>query len=181
MKQGRVNSERQAVRTIVRVIDSFSEWTGKIGRWFVLALVLVVAYGVFMRYVFSAPNIWAYEIAIMLGSCVYVFGLSYAHRYDAHVRVDIIYARLPPRWRGIIDVAGSLLLFFPIMILVTYVSATWAWDAWVLGERLAFTGWYPPAGPLRTALAIGFFIFALQGVAQFTRALHLLRWGKPYD
>lgn len=169
------------MRTIVRVIDSISEWTGKTARWLAVALVLVVTYGVIKRYVFNAPELWPYEVSIMLGSAVYILGLSYTHRYDRHVRVDVIYAHLPPRWRGIIDVAGSLLLFFPILILVTYASATWAWDAWVIDERMAETGWYPPAAPLRTVVALGFLFLTLQGIAQFLRALHLLRRSKPYD
>jgi len=169
------------MRTVVRIIDSISEWTGKTGRWLAVALVLVVTYGVVKRYVFNAPELWPYEVAIMLGSAVYILGLSYTHRYNAHVRVDVIYSHLSPKLRGLIDVLGSLLLFLPIMILVTYASATWAWDAWVIDERMAETGWYPPAAPLRTIVALGFFILALQGVAQFVRALHLLRRNKPYD
>ena len=146
-----------------------------------VALVLVVAYGVIKRYVFNAPELWPYEVAIMLGSAVYILGLCYTHRYDRHVRVDVIYAHLPPRWRGLIDVLGSLLMFFPILILITYVSANWAWGAWATDERMAETGWYPPAAPLRTLVAIGFLFFTLQGVAQLVRALHLLRRSKPYD
>jgi len=169
------------MRTVIRVIDSISEWVGKTARWFVVALVLVVTYGVIKRYVFNAPELWPYEVAIMLGAAVWILGLSYVHRYDGHVRVDVIYCRLSPRLRGIIDVIGSILSFFPIFILVVYVSANWAWDAWVTDERMAETGWYPPAAPLRTVVMLGFLFFALQGVSQFVRALHLLRRSKPYD
>lgn len=169
------------MRTVIRVIDSISEWVGKTARWFVVALVLVVTYGIIKRHVFNAPELWPYEVAIMLGAAVWILGLSYVHRYDGHVRVDVIYSRLSPRLRGIIDVIGSILSFFPIFILVVYVSANWAWDAWVTDERMAETGWYPPAAPLRTVVMLGFLFFALQGVPQFVRALHLLRRSKPYD
>jgi len=169
------------MRTVIRVIDSISEWVGKTARWFVVALVLLETYGVIRRYVFNAPELWPYEVAIMLGAAVWILGLSYVHRYDGHVRVDVIYSRLSPRLRGIIDVIGSILSFFPIFILVLYVSANWAWDAWITDERMAETGWYPPSAPLRTVVMLGFLFFALQGVAQFVRALHLLRRSKPYD
>ena len=169
------------MRTVVRVIDSVSEWTGKVARWFALVLVLVVSYGVITRFVFNAPELWPYEVAIMLGAAIWVLGLSYVHRYDGHVRVDVIYAHLSPRTKGIIDVVGSLLSFFPILILIVYVSANWAWDAWITDERMAETGWYPPAAPLRTMVMLGLLFFALQGVAQFVRAVRLLRRSKPYD
>jgi len=169
------------MRTVVHVIDSISEWVGGAGRWLAVALVLTVTYGVILRYVFSKPNIWPYEIAIMLGSSLFILGLSYTYRYDRHIRVDVIYGQLAPRWRGLIDVVGSLILFFPIMILVSYVSVTWAWDAWVTGERMMETGWYPPAAPLRTVVSLGLIAFTLQGVAQFIRAIHRLRRNEPYD
>ena len=169
------------MRRIVSVIDSISEQIGGWGRWLAVALVLVVTYGVIMRYIFSKPNLWPYEVAIMLGSSLYILGLSYTYRYDRHIRVDIIYSHLAPRWKGFIDVIGSLILFFPIMILVSYVSVVWTIDAWVSGERMMETGWYPPAGPLRTVVAIGFIAFTLQGIAQFIRGIHCLRRNETYD
>ena len=107
------------MRTVVQVIDSISEWVGRVGCWLAVVLVLIVTYGVILRYVFSEPNIWPYEVAIMLGSSIFVLGLSYVHRYDKHVRVDIFYSHMSPRGKGIIDVVGSLVFFFPVMILVS--------------------------------------------------------------
>jgi TRAP-type mannitol/chloroaromatic compound transport system permease small subunit len=46
---------------------------------------------------------------------------------------------------------------------------------------MPITGWYPPAGPLRTIVLLGLALFALQGFAQFIRDLYLLIRGKPYD
>jgi len=169
------------MRTVVRVFDVISEWAGKTGRVLAYALVLIVTYGVILRYIFSQPNIWAYEVAIMLGSSLYILGLSFTYRYDRHIRVDVIYAHLAPRWRGLIDVVGSIILFFPIMILVSSCSVAWAWDAWVTGERMMETGWYPPAAPLRTLVALGFIALTLQGVAQFIRAIHRLKRNELYD
>ena len=169
------------MRTVVRLFDSISEWAGKVGCGLAFALVLVVTYGVILRYVFRQPNLWAYEVAIMVGSSLYILGLSFTYRYDRHIRVDVIYSHLVPRWKGLIDVVGSMILFFPIMIMVSSCSVAWAWDAWVTGERMMETGWYPPAAPLRTLVALGFIALTLQGVAQFIRAIHRLKRNEPYD
>ena len=169
------------MRTVVRVIDSISEWTGKAARWFGVVLVVQVAYEVTMRYVFNAPSLWGYELGIMLGASLYVLAFAYTHRHRAHVRVDVFYVHLPPRSRAIIDVLGDLLAFFPLIILLVICSWDWAWYAWSTGERMPITGWYPPAGPLRTMVMLGFGLLALQGVAQFVRDLYLLIRNKPYD
>jgi len=169
------------MRTFVRTIDSISEWTAKIGRWFGVALVVLVTYEVVMRYVFTAPSLWGYEVHVMLGASLYILAFCYTHRHRAHVRVDMIYAHLPNRGRAIIDVLGTLFLFFPFIFLLTYIAWDWMWYAWATDEKMPITGWYPPAGPLRTIVMIGLGLFALQGMAQFVRDVYLLIRNKPYD
>jgi TRAP-type mannitol/chloroaromatic compound transport system permease small subunit len=169
------------MRAVVRTIDSISEWTGKTGRWFGVALVVVVTYEVVMRYIFTAPSLWAYEVSVILGATLYILAFSYTHKHRAHVRVDMIYAHLPNRGKATIDVLGYLLLFSPFIILLVINAWDWAFYAWATDEKMPITGWYPPAGPLRTIVLLGLALFALQGFAQFIRDLYLLIRGKPYD
>lgn len=169
------------MRAILRVIDSVSDWTGRSARWLTAVLVLVISYDVAMRYLFDAPTMWAYETAIMLGATVYAFAWSYVHRHRSHVRVDVLYLRLPPRGRAVIDVMGNLFLFFPLIFVLINISIIWAWRAWVINEKSVETYWYPPVAPVRTLVALGLVLFALQGLAQFIRDFYLLVRNKPYD
>lgn len=169
------------MRTILRFIDSVSDWTGRSARWLCAVLVVVMTYEVTMRHVFGAPTMWAYETSIMLGAAIYALAWSYTHRHHSHVRVDVFYTHLSPRGKASIDVIGTLLLFFPLMILFVGASVAWAWKAWAINEKMVETYWYPPAAPLRTVVAIGICLFAIQGVAQFIRDLYLLIRNKAYD
>ncbi|MCL0105094.1 TRAP transporter small permease subunit [Dehalococcoidia bacterium] len=169
------------MRTILQVIDSISEWMGRTGRWFAVALVATMTFEVTSRYIFGRPNLWVHESVMMLGASLYALAYGYVQRHDAHIRADLFYARLSPRRRAIIDVAGWLLIFFPLIILLIDTSIFWAVRAWRTGEVMPFTGWYPPVAPLRTVVALGFCVLALQGVAQLIRDLHLLIRNKPYD
>jgi len=169
------------MRRALRIIDDISEWTGKTGQWFSVFLVLVVTYEVMMRYVFRAPSLWPYDTSAMLGTTLYVLAFAYALRHGAHVRVDVVYAHLPPRGRAIIDVLGDLLIFFPLIFLITGASISWMLRSWSAGEKIHVTGWDPIAGPIRTVVVIGFCVLALQGVAQFVRDLYFLIKGKAYD
>lgn len=169
------------MRTVVRTIDSLSEWAAKIGRWFGVALVVLVTAEVTMRYLFNKPTLWGYELHVMLAASLYILAFAYTHLHKAHVRVDMIYAHLPNRARAFIDVFGTLFLFFPFIFLLVYNAWDWAFYAWESSEKMPITGWYPPAGPLRTMVMLGLALFALQGVAQFIRDLYLLVRNKPYD
>ena len=167
------------MRTILRVIDSVSEWTGKIARWFWVVVVLVMTYEVIMRYAFTAPTMWAYETSMMIGATTYALAFAYTHRHRAHVRVDVLYTHLSPRGKAIIDVSGFLLFFFPFLSMLIYASVTGLWFSWSIGERLIESYWYPPAYPIRTVMFVGASLFFLQGAAQFTRDFYLLIRNKP--
>lgn len=169
------------MKKVLRIIDSISDQTGRVIRWFCYALILVVVYDVTMRYVFNAPTMWAYETAIMIGGSIYVLSFAYTLRHRGHIRIDIFYARLSLRGKAIIDVLGTFFLFFPLLALVAIASYTWMWKAWVTGERSFETYWYPPLAPFRTVILIGYCLLAFQAVTQFIRDLYVLLRNRPYD
>ena len=169
------------MKSIVRLINSISEYTGKIACWACVILFLAMVYEVGARYIFDAPTIWAYETAMMLGATIAVLAWPYTHRHHGHVRVDVIYTHLPPRGKAIIDVVCFLLLFCPLLFVLIYAAGARMWLAWLRGEVMAEGYWYPPAGPVRTVIVLGLSLFTLQGVAHFLRDLHFLIRNKDYD
>jgi TRAP-type mannitol/chloroaromatic compound transport system permease small subunit len=166
------------MRTLVRVIDSISEYTGMIVRWACLALVLVLCYEVTARYVFDAPTSWVGDTSSMIGGTIAAMGWSYTHRHGGHVRVDVFYNHLSPRGQAILDITLSLLFFFPLILALAYISWNMMWLAWEMGEVLVRSNWFPPTGPIRTVVVLGLSLFALQGVAQFIRDLYRLMGDK---
>jgi len=169
------------MRKILRVIDSISEWTAKAISWFCVVLIIVLVYDVVERYVFGGATVWAYETAVMLGATIYIMGWSYVHRMREHIRVDVFYVRLSPRGQVIIDIVGTLLFLLPLLVVMIDTSIFYMVRSWKIGEVLAETFWYPPAGPFRTMVVVGLSLFTLQIVAHFIRDLHLLVRNKPYD
>jgi len=169
------------MRKALRIVDSISEWAGKTTQWLSISLVILVTYEVIMRYVFNKPSLWPFDMACMMGLTLYVLAFAYVLRHKAHVRVDVFYTHLPSRGKAIIDILGALILFFPLVILLTKSSYTWMLNSWAKGETVFLTGWEPPAGPVRTVVAVGFSILALQGLAQFIRDIYLLIKGRAYD
>jgi len=167
------------MRTIVRVIDSISEYTGQTVLWLCVALVLVLAYETTVRYVFNAPTQWVMETGEMIGGTIIVMGWSYTHRHHGHIRVDVFYSHLSPRGKAIIDVTCSLLFLFPLLAILLYTSTSWMLFAWKMGEKLVETSFLPPAGPIRTVIVLGLLLFAFQSVAHFIRDLYLLIRNKP--
>ncbi len=77
------------MRKTVQICEAISEWTGHIVMWFGLALVLLLTWEVFMRYVLQSPTIYSYEYSTMLGVAIGAGGMGFAHKYHGHVRVDV--------------------------------------------------------------------------------------------
>ena len=169
------------MRTTLRVIDSISEWTGRLISPFCVALVVVLCYEVTVRYAFNAPTMWANELSMLMGGTIVAMGLAYTHRYDRHVRIDVLYGHLSPRGKALTDIILALIFFFPFLIVLTITAVEWMQFAWKMKEVSIFSHWYPPAGPSRTMVVVGFSLFTLQGAARFIRDLYLLIRNKPYD
>ena len=169
------------MRTLLRIIDAISDYTGRAMHWFCAVLIMVLTLEVTLRYVFNAPTMWAHQLSMILTGALIAMGWAYVHRHHGHVRVDVIYTRFAPRKRAIIDVTGYLILFFPLLFALTFDAWKEMWYSWEAHEVMTETYWFPPVGPSRTIVFIGLSLLLLQGVANFIRHLHLLVRSKPYD
>lgn len=166
------------MKKIVGAIDSASEWLGVASRVLVVALFLVGVLEVTLRYVFIRPTMWGHETFIMIAAASYVLSWACVHKHDAHIRKDIIYAKLSAKGKALTDMVCALLFFVPVIGALLYTSADWMLFAWETSERSELTFWFPPLAPLRTIIFIGMLMFALQGVAQFIRDFMMFTKGK---
>jgi len=169
------------MRTLLKIIDAISEYTGQTVLWLAVALVLVLAFETTARYAFGRPTVWVYETSYMIGATMVVLGWSYVHKHHGHIRVDVFYTRLSPRGRAIIDVVCSLVFLFPLLSILIYSANSSMLFAWKMNEKLPESTWMPPAAPIRAAVLVGISLFSLQCIAQFIRDLYSLVRNKAYD
>ena len=165
-------------RTIV-VIDTCSYWVGQTVCWLTVPCFLAMVYEVVARYAFIAPTVWAFDISRMLYGALFMLGAGYALYRGVHIRADFIYRNWSPRTQGLIDAVLYVTFYFPGMIFLLWVSSEFAYDSWVRGERAMQTSWMPHLGPINTALPVGVFLLAVQGVSEFLKSVYAIsrnRW-----
>ncbi len=162
---------------IVRLIDKLSEWTGALSAWLVIPLMLVVIYEVFRRHVLNSPTQWGYDVLWMLFSAQFLLGGAFTLLRKGHIRIDIVYGILSQRAKLIYDVINTLVVILLPAILLTWAGIVFADQAWLSGEKLSTTNWFFPAGPGKSLIPIGFFLLALQCVAEVIRDINELRKG----
>jgi len=169
------------MKTLLKIIDTINEYTGRVSRWLCVALVAILSFEVLMRYVFDSPTNWAHLTSMMVGGAIICLGLGYTHLHKSHIRIDVLYAKLSPRKQALIDVVLAVALLFPLLYAFTSTSFDWMVKSWATNEIRTESFWYPPAGPFRTAVFVGWVLFSLQCIAQFARDLYYLIRSESYD
>ena len=167
------------IKKVYDAMGLVSEWTGRAAMYLVAVLIVTICYDVFARYLFNAPTIWSYTLSYMLGTTIIALGMPYVYFHNANVRVDVIYSKLSPKGRLVQDVALTVVLFFPVVFILTRMFGQSAWEAFVTHEVATESIWYPPFWPFKTVVAVGFVLLFLQGVATFIKdVISLTKGGK---
>lgn len=156
---------------IAEGIDRLVCWLGRTIAWLCLAMVLMTATVVMLRYFFDSGWIWMQESVTWMHGLVFMLAAAYTLSLDEHVRVDIFYSRLSPRHRVWIDTAGVILLLLPTC---GWIFAS-AWDyvltSWSVHESSAEAGGLPGLYLLKSVILITPMLLAIEGIA-----LVILRW-----
>jgi len=161
---------------ILSVIDSISEWSGKIFSFLILAMTFVLMYDVVMRYVFNAPVKWPFDVSLILFAIYVVMGGAYALLVRAHVSMDLLYQRFSPRRRAIIDLATSVLFFLYLGVLV-WKGTLFGLHSLELREETA-TIFRGPIYLAKMSLGVAAALLLLQGIAKWSRDLITAITGK---
>ena len=176
----RADGPPPALVRMVRVIDTISEWSGRIFCWLIIPLMLGTTYEVIARYGFNAPTVWAYDTSYMLYGSFFMLGAGYALFRGAHIRTDMLYQNWSPRRQGTIDAACYLFLFFPAMFFLLWMGGQEAWHAWVIGERSDASPWRPILYPFKAVIPVTAAMLLMQGVSEFLKSMYAIRTGRLY-
>lgn len=156
---------------LVRLLDGFSEWTGRLIAWLTLLMVVVTFVVVVMRYVFEQGNIALQESVIYMHSFVFLLGAAYTLKHDGHVRVDIIYRPLSEKGKGWINLFGTLFLLLPVCVFLFWISWEYVATSWELREGSQEAGGIAYRYILKSALLAMPVMMIMQGVAELLRSL----------
>ncbi len=164
----------------VGVIDGICRWSGYIVAWATLATVILCFATVYLRYVMGTGLIWLQEAYIWTHVVVIVMGAGYTMMTGGFVRVDVFYSHWSVRKRALSDMAMTLLLLLPFLIIFgigvwTFWSSSFASDEGSLNPGGMGNYWLLKATLLGFVLLIG-----LQGLAFVLRGLMVLAGHERY-
>jgi TRAP-type mannitol/chloroaromatic compound transport system permease small subunit len=162
------------LRTLVFYIDSFTDRTGRWVAWLALAMALVTAVIVVMRYGFNINSIFAQEAVVYMHGSLFMLGAAYALKNGAHVRVDIFYRDFSPRGRAWVNSLGGIVFLMPLCIFILISSWDYVTGSWAIREISPEPGGIPAVFLLKTLLPLLAINLFLQGLAETLRSALIL-------
>lgn len=150
---------------IVHLINSLNDWIGKTISWLTLAMVCVTFLVVVLRYAFSFGSVAMQESISYMHALVFMLGISYTLRHDAHVRVDIFYQRCSRKTRALIDILGVLFLLWPVTIFIIWSSWGYIVDSWTIKESSSNSGGLPGIYLIKSTIIVSAALILLQGLS----------------
>jgi len=154
-----------------RVIDFLSTWSGIFVAFWTVNAVCAYFYEVVMRYIFNQPTIWVHESCFLLFGMQYLLAGAYTLLTGGHVRVDVLYVKLPPRGRVGMDIFTSIFFFiFAIALLGT--SWGFFWGSYDMNETTVET-WGIQYWPIKGMMVLGAVLLLLAGISKLTKDIIL--------
>jgi TRAP-type mannitol/chloroaromatic compound transport system permease small subunit len=158
---------------LLELVDRVNRTLGRAAAWLGFAMVLIGAWNAVALFVGPRTGLRLTsnsltELQWYLFSVLFLFAAPAALREGAHVRVDVLHARLHPRQRDWIELCGLALFLCPFTAFVAATTWPVAWQSFVQRE-----GSPDPNGlarwPLKLAVPVAFVLLTLQGLAEAAR------------
>ncbi|MHC9512089.1 TRAP transporter small permease subunit [Kangiella sp. M94] len=170
---------KRPILALIHILESFTEWTGKLISWLTLFMVLIVVAVLVLRNIFGISAIPLQESVTYMHGIVFMLGAAYTLKHHDHVRVDVFYHRFSHRTKALVDMAGFLILLLPVCIFLIVYSLDYVIFNWKIKEGSSQPGGLPYLYMFKTVLLALPITLIIQGTAQFLHNLaYLLSW-KP--
>ena len=160
---------------LLRYIDRLSELAGYISAVLILASMLIVCYGVFLRYVLGASTVWQLELSTYFLMFAAFVGGAYGLRHGDHVNLSLIVDRLPAKAQLYVKLVAAILGF--VFIAVVAVIAYFLWWETAQAGRTSGTAWNVPLTYPYLIVPLGMTLIALQYLVIVVELIQRIRTG----
>jgi TRAP-type mannitol/chloroaromatic compound transport system permease small subunit len=167
------------LRKFEQGINRLSGLSGWLSGWLCVAMILVVFIDVVARYAFASGSIAMQEMEWHLFAAMFLLGASYTMREDANVRVDVLYGRMRPHTKAVVDILGTILFVIPMCSLILYSSYDFVSYSYQIQEVSVDPGGLPYRFAFKALLPIGYSLVLLQSFSVISRNARLLCGNEP--
>ncbi len=161
---------------VARIAERLVRGLGRAVSWLGLAMVLTTATVVVLRTFFDVGFIWMQESVTWMHAAVFMLAAGYTLAADEHVRVDILYRKMSPSRRLLVDTLGTLFLLVPTCLLILVYGWNYVAVSWSIGEGSPEAGGLPGLFLLKSLIVVTPVLLMLESFA-----FVVLRWAQVDD
>lgn len=160
---------------IEKSLNKITDIVGSITAVVMLLMMLNVFFDVVARYVFSNSSVGMQELEWHFFSVMFLFGIAYALKEEAHVRVDFIYDRLSDKKRAVINIVGTILFLLPFALLIIFGSYEYVFDAYDVNEISEDPGGLTHRWIIKAMIPLSFIFLLLSAVGYILKNIRIYK------
>ncbi|WP_294607182.1 TRAP transporter small permease subunit [uncultured Roseovarius sp.] len=161
------------IKTVADGASGLVRHTGQIAAWSALALVLVVAFNVLSRYLFSYGTVGLQEAEWHIMAVTALFGMAYGLNHGGEVRVDIFYGSMNRRAQAQVDLVSNILLC-AVALIIAYLCIAYVQSSYAINEGSPDPGGLGYRYLLKGTMPVAFMLLSVQAVAMTGEAAQKL-------
>lgn len=158
----------KAIKLVCKVIDTITEYTGRVFSFISLITLGVIICEVFMRRILNRPQIWTMDMICMSFGIYVILISAFGFLRKAYVCVDVVYMMLPPVVRHVLHVITYFIFFVPFAFKLTPVAYKFFIKSFTTHE-LGYSVWQPVLWPIKLALFVGLLLLSIQGISEILK------------
>jgi len=160
---------------VIKYINRFSDWIGRLVSWFVLAIVLVTFVVVVMRYLFNTGSVFLQESITYFHNYVIMLGAGYTLLKGAHVRVDIFYRPASAKKQAWVNLFGFFFLLLPTCLFIFYIGWEYVAASWRVMEGSQEAGGIDARYLFKSTILLMPLLMIIQGTAESLKAFLIIK------
>lgn len=163
------------MKKLERFFDRAADWVGYLCMVVMALMIVDVFFNVVARYLFKYGNVGLQELEWHFFAIIFLLGMNYALKEDAHVRVDIFYAKFSPRKKALVNMIGTVIFIVPFALLVSNLSLGFVEEAYSSNEGSADPGGLPYRWVIKFFIPFSFYLLLFFAVGFFIKNFNLYR------
>lgn len=163
------------IAKLARGMDAVNEMVGKITSWATLTLVLVQFAIVMINYLYSEGIIAVQESLMYMHSLVFLGAAGYTLLHNGHVRVDIFYTNMSEKGKAYVNLIGTLVILFPVLICIGVYALPFVAQSWDILEGSIETSGLHLVYILKSMILLFVASTFIQGISLSLHSLLIIR------
>lgn len=160
---------------ILKSIDRFTDFIGSLSGFLMILMMINVFADVIARYFFNTGSVASQEMQWHLFSVMFLLGISYALKEEAHVRVDFLYDAFKPKTKAYINIIGTILFLIPFALLITYGSYEFVLDAYSSNEISQDPGGLTHRWVIKAMIPLSFIFLIISAIGYILKNIQIIK------